>query len=961
MRKGLLLIVAFAFTVFGQLYQGPATGSVASGVSINVGTFDRVIVTPPKEERFFNKHSYNPDPMYIPEGGSNVDPLKLYTEDKAANRENLDTAITLLLRNFNGINQTNSIPPDPYCAVGPTHIMATVNSSFAIWDKKGNHVITVDADNFYSNLASGLGVFDPKVLYDHFAKRWIMVWLDQNDATQTAYFVVSVSDDSIPTGTWYNWLMSSTLNGSTATNAWGDYQGVGFDQNAIYITSNQFAFGGSYQYVKIRIIPKQQLLNGPGAITWSDLWDIRYPHSMSSRIFNLRPSVMYSTSGDYYLLHAPSGGGNFFSLYKIKDVLTTPTMTGVNVPVANYGNAPNPNQLGGGTLRLEGGGSAIRNEPKYRDGYLYAVHATSNPSNANYSTVHYTKIDVSTNTVAEQAFFGAIGFWYFYPALEIDKNHNIVAKYSRSGDTAYAGAFYSTKLATDPPGFTRSYPLRYGLANYQKDFQSGRNRWGDYNGVHLDPVTETNIWMFGEYVVAQNTWATWWGEVRLIPYPGVSVFRVNDKLVFEPVEVGKVSDTLTAVIANYGDTEFLITSLTTRQSEFRVVSNHTFPISVRSYDTLSIKIVFEPTQHRLYEDSLRMVAATGTEYFPLTARGYIITPVAEKQMFGAVKTGNILTINKQTGAATVLGPSTYADISALAINHKTNIMYGFVNSTSTSTLVRVNAAGGDAYKLYTLPFANVTSCAFDTSGALFAAQRTGIVYKIDLATGVATYIDSIKTNVSSIAFHPRTNELWASVYRPVGTGRDRIIKVNLGTGDTTLVGVTGFGVVTNDIEFDEAGLLYGVKGTATANNDLFLINTSTGTGTMIASMGVQNVSAIAYSTGILTGIKDSKLSTGERPDNFYLGQNYPNPFNPSTVISYGLPVQAEVRLVVYNLLGEIVSELVNQSQNPGNYQVEFSSSALSKSNITSGVYFYELKAKGENLNFSEIKKMVMLK
>ena len=960
MRKGLLLIITFAVTVFGQLYQGPAQGTVASGVAVNVGTFERSVVNPPKEERFFNKHIYSQEPMLYETGKETVDPLKVYTEDKSARGENLDTALTVLLRSFNGINQTNSIPPDPYCAVGPAHIMATVNSSFAIWDKKGNHVITVNADNFYANLGTGINVFDPKVLYDHYAKRWIMVWLNQDDATQVGDFLLSVSDDSIPTGTWYNWRLSSAVNGTTSSGSWGDYQGVGFDQNAIYITSNQFSFGGSFQYVKIRIIPKAQLLSGPGACTFNDLWDIRYPHQLGTRVFNVRPALMYTASNEYYLINAPYGGGNFHVLYKIKDVLTTPSMTGQLISTATFSNAPNPNQLGGGTLRLEGGGSAIRNEPKFRDGFLYSIHSAANPVNASYSTIHYTKINVATNAVEEQNFFGSPGFWYFYPAIEIDQNHNITATYSRSGDTAYAGAFYSTKLASAPAGFTESYPLKYGMGNYVKDFGSGRNRWGDYNGINVDPTNWSDIWMFGEYVVSANTWATWWGQIFVEPYPGVSIFRITDNLDFL-AEVGYKSDTLTAMIANYGQSDFTISSITTGKSQFKVVSSHTFPLTLGSYDSLAIKVVFQPTAHQLFLDSVRFNSAAGTEYLPVKGQGYILGTTLEKQIYAAGKTGNIYTVNKQTGAGTLLGASSFTDMSALAINHKTNIMFGLVSNAGNSTLVRINATGGDAYKYYTLPITNVTALAFDTSGTLYLAQRTGMLYTVDVTNGSLTFVDSIKTNVSGIAFHPVTNEMWASVYKPVGSGRDRIVKVNPATGDTTNVGLTGFGVGTNDIEFDEAGGLYGVKGTVTASNDLIKINVSTGAGTLVGSLGVSNVSALTYDPGVITGIKDNNGNSSEMPGKFFLSQNYPNPFNPSTVISYGLPKDADVQLVVYNLLGEIVAELVNQTQKAGYYQVEFSPASIAKTDITSGVYFYELKAKGNEVNYSEIKKMVLLK
>ncbi len=178
-----------------------------------------------------------------------------------------------------------------------------------------------------------------------------MVWLDQDDNSQRGNFLLSISDDADPNGTWYNWVLPSTKNGNTGSSNWGDYEGVGFNKDAIIITSNQFNFNGAFQYSKIRIIPKEQLnVNAADSLYWFDLWDIRYPApNVKQKIFSIRPSISYSDSSDFYLLHAPSGGGNFMTLIKIVDVINNPSVSTVNVSVGSYNSSTNANQLGGGT------------------------------------------------------------------------------------------------------------------------------------------------------------------------------------------------------------------------------------------------------------------------------------------------------------------------------------------------------------------------------------------------------------------------------------------------------------------------------------------------------------------------------------------------------------------------------------------------------------------------------------
>jgi hypothetical protein len=89
------------------------------------------------------------------------------------------------------------------------------------------------------------------------------------------------------------------------------------------------------------------------------------------------------------------------------------------------------------------------------------------------------------------------------------------------------------------------------------------------------------------------------------------------------------------------------------------------------------------------------------------------------------------------------------------------------------------------------------------------------------------------------------------------------------------------------------------------------------------------------------------------PEEFRLNQNYPNPFNPSTKISFAVPGRTNVTVKVYNPLGEMVSELVNQSFEAGQHEIQFNPT----SSLSSGVYFYRIEA-GE---FVQTMKMILLR
>ena len=100
-----------------------------------------------------------------------------------------------------------------------------------------------------------------------------------------------------------------------------------------------------------------------------------------------------------------------------------------------------------------------------------------------------------------------------------------------------------------------------------------------------------------------------------------------------------------------------------------------------------------------------------------------------------------------------------------------------------------------------------------------------------------------------------------------------------------------------------------------------------------------------------TGVKGTKLIS-KIPHSFVLSQNYPNPFNPATKIQYSITKTTNVKLAVYNILGQQVSVLVNRVKSPGTYEVNFDAS-----NLASGIYIYRIEAGDQVIS----KKMTLLK
>jgi len=112
--------------------------------------------------------------------------------------------------------------------------------------------------------------------------------------------------------------------------------------------------------------------------------------------------------------------------------------------------------------------------------------------------------------------------------------------------------------------------------------------------------------------------------------------------------------------------------------------------------------------------------------------------------------------------------------------------------------------------------------------------------------------------------------------------------------------------------------------------------------------------------GTLTGIETAE-SSNSLPENFVLQQNYPNPFNPSTTVRFIVPAnisaQQIVTLRIYNVIGQLVRTLVNGTFAPGSYIAVWNGDNDAGVKVSTGAYFYELKAG----NFTAVKRMTLTK
>ena len=355
-------------------------------------------------------------------------------------------------------------------------------------------------------------VFDPKLIYDAAADRFILVAAANNNANLQSWFLISVSQTGDPTGAWWSYALDATVEGSTKTNNWADYPGLGQDANAIYLTANMFQWDGPFQYAKLRIVPKQALYTG-AAPTFTDLVGMTNPDG--SLVFTMQPANVLDTGIDIQLVNTiyPSSDSPLsqkITVWTVQNPLNNPILQSHAVATSPYGIPPHADQKGGAQA-LDTGDVRMMNAV-VRDGFLWASFVAQHNwegDPTNVAAVFWLQLD-SNQTLVQQGVYGASGMHYFYPAILPVDSEGCLLVFNRSSSNDYASLCATGRQRTDQPGtFGPSTLIQAGQNSYTCLDGSGRNRWGDYSAVAPDPNNSGAGYVYGGYVSGLDQWSSW--------------------------------------------------------------------------------------------------------------------------------------------------------------------------------------------------------------------------------------------------------------------------------------------------------------------------------------------------------------------------------------------------------------------------------------------------------------------
>ncbi|HEX5652606.1 MAG TPA: hypothetical protein VFX58_06005 [Chitinophagaceae bacterium] len=415
---------------------------------------------------------------------------------------------------FETIPSTGWIPPDCVCAAGPSHVLVGVNSEFRIYNKTGSMLSRRAYNTFFSNVLpnqTNVKVFDPRLAWDHYSQRYIMIVAATQNSPQRSWCGVAVSKTTDPMGGWWVYALDAARDGNTATDNWMDYPMLGFDAQAIYIGMNQFK-GNNFQYAKLRILNKSEVYAGT-PVRWFDFWNLKNPDG--SLAFTVQPCCHFRGAGPGpgYMVNNLWGNGNKMTLWTISNPLAlwsggTPVLTKNSIACKSYDLPPQARQKGSATP-IATNDNRLLNAIYQHAGTnkrIWTCHNTriswQGDTEARCAAQWY-EIDVPTKKVIQQNAFGQKGSYYFFPVIQTDLRCNAFMLFSRSSATEFACCRLTGRRTAAPLNDMESSVL---IKAGESAHLSGR--FGDYFGIGRDGSDANRVYGVGEYAESGGNWGT---------------------------------------------------------------------------------------------------------------------------------------------------------------------------------------------------------------------------------------------------------------------------------------------------------------------------------------------------------------------------------------------------------------------------------------------------------------------
>jgi len=276
------------------------------------------------------------------------------------------------LTSFAGINAGDAVedgfiplPPDTIVAVGPNNVIEATNAIIRLSSRTNT---SVSLQSYRNHFKTKDDYFDPKVIYDRFSGRFVIIGLIFDDSPRKSALVISISKSSNPTALdtgWCNYRVATVLDGS-----WADFPAVGVNENFLVVSTNQFGFADNrFKSAVVRSIDKKAFNNASSCPALSSSKFVIKDGSS----FTLQPAVHDSpgtlSGKPLFLVSTLNGSSNIYFVWRLSG--SPAQLAKVQLNGSGFDIPPNAKQKGGGAL-LDTGDNRVQ-QTVYRNGEVWAV------------------------------------------------------------------------------------------------------------------------------------------------------------------------------------------------------------------------------------------------------------------------------------------------------------------------------------------------------------------------------------------------------------------------------------------------------------------------------------------------------------------------------------------------------------------------------------------------------------
>lgn len=436
------------------------------------------------------------------------------------------------LGSFDAVDFTGWYEASPSIAVGPDHVLVATTDAFGIYDKCGNYL---DGGAFwwYFNQSQDFIYYDPKVIYDDWHGRYIMVYEGNDFTNEISRIYICVSASSDLTDGWAAYYIFQDI----VPGQFVDDTYIAVDPEGLYITFNTFEFN-TYGSTGGRIMATElgPLYGPPGPISgivWSNLDN----PGDASDAYSVRPARMRSYDGNMYFLNNKLFGGNLFTLWTLTDPFGTPTLNSSSITTSAYETPPAMRQPDGSYV--DSGDTRIT-DLIYSHGDLTTVFTRLLSSGGDWTRLSLWKFDVPSASYATGTNFYTPDGYMAYGAIDIDAYDRTCLVFSHCSylDSDYLSLRYLI-YDLNGGGFHGSGILVSGLANF--NYGGSPNAWGHWNGCQIDPVDNRTFWCGGMYAHNDPT-PSWMTRVAAVTgFPAATMEISPTEAIFGGINGGTLS------------------------------------------------------------------------------------------------------------------------------------------------------------------------------------------------------------------------------------------------------------------------------------------------------------------------------------------------------------------------------------------------------------------------------------